>query len=357
MKKICMIIPSFNAKGGITTVVNGYKESVLNDNYDITFIETYCDKSKFNKCFKAVCAYLKFIKLMVYDKPSLVHLHSSFGASFYRKLLFIYTSYFFKVPIINHIHGAEFDDFYINASEYKKRLIKKTYDKCDKLIVLSDEWKKNINQIINNEKISVVENFSTIQQYKRKKNDTKYILFLGFLCERKGCFDIPKIISDLKNLNNNFRIILAGDGTKKDVDKLNQLIKNYNVENYFILPGWVRDDEKKALLEKSDVFFLPSYNEGMPMAILDAMGYGLPIISTNVGGISKLVINNLNGITLSAGDVEGFTKALAEVLSSETLIESMGKESYKRANEMFSLKKHLEKISFIYDSVLNKKVK
>ena len=59
--------------------------------------------------------------------------------------------------------------------------------------------------------------------------------------------------------------------------------------------GWVVDDEKKELLENANLFFLPSYNEGMPMAILDAMGYALPIVSTNVGGISKIVKNDYNG--------------------------------------------------------------
>lgn len=54
-------------------------------------------------------------------------------------------------------------------------------------------------------------------------------------------------------------------------------------------PGWIRNEQKKQYLREADIFLLPSYNEGMPMAILDAMGCGLPIVSTDVGGIPKIV--------------------------------------------------------------------
>ena len=72
--------------------------------------------------------------------------------------------------------------------------------------------------------------------------------------------------------------------------------------------------EKDRLLRESDIFFLPSYNEGMPMSILDAMGYGLPIVSTDVGGIPKIVHNGENGHVCEPGDVQTFSNALMNIL-------------------------------------------
>ena len=84
-KKVCMIVPSFSAKGGITSVVNGYRNSQLTEDYDVRFIETYCDGSIIHKIFKALSAYSKFIYTALFWKPNLVHVHTSFGGSFYRK--------------------------------------------------------------------------------------------------------------------------------------------------------------------------------------------------------------------------------------------------------------------------------
>lgn len=86
MKKVVMVVPSFSAKGGISSVVNGYRGSELEKKYKIKYIESYCDGSKVKKICKAMEAYFLFFKEMAINKPDLVHIHSSFGGSFYRKL-------------------------------------------------------------------------------------------------------------------------------------------------------------------------------------------------------------------------------------------------------------------------------
>ena len=103
-KKVCMIVPSFSAKGGITSVVNGYRNSQLTEDYDVRFIETYCDGSIVYKIFKALSAYSKFIYTALFWKPNLVHVHTSFGGSFYRKALIIEIASLAKIPVVNHVH-------------------------------------------------------------------------------------------------------------------------------------------------------------------------------------------------------------------------------------------------------------
>ena len=99
-----------HSKGGITSVVNGYRNSQLTEDYDVRFIETYCDGSVIQKTSKALSAYLKFIYTALFWKPNLVHVHSSFGGSFYRKALIIEIASLSKIPVVNHVHGADFDE-------------------------------------------------------------------------------------------------------------------------------------------------------------------------------------------------------------------------------------------------------
>lgn len=355
MKKVCMVVPSFTAKGGIASVVSGYRGSNLEKLYDVKYIETYCDGNKVHKLFKAIGSYFQFAFNLLFWKPDIIHIHSSFGASFYRKLPFIYFASWFHKPIINHIHGSALDDLYTNAGVKKKKLVLNTFNKCNKLIVLSEEWKEKYASIIIMENISVIENYSIIhkiENYDNKEHPDKNILFLGFLSKAKGCFDIPLIAKKVCDSCPNVRFILAGDGTPEDKEKIYNLINEYNIKDKFTFPGWVRGEEKDRLLKEAYVFFLPSYGEAMPMSILEAMGYGLPIISTNVGGIPQLVKDDINGYLLEPRDIQGFVNAITKTLTNNELKIRMGVKSLEIVEKEYSLDIHIEKIRKIYESIM-----
>lgn len=353
MKKVCMIVPSFTAKGGIASVVSGYRNSELEKKYDIKYIETYTDKNKLCKVLKAISAYLKFAFCLIFWNPDMVHIHSSFSGSFYRKLPFIYLSSIWHKPILNHVHGAEFDKFYLNATEKKQNRVRSAYRRCQKIIALSEEWKNNLSNIVPEEKIEIIENYSVIQNVENRE-PKQTILFLGFLCERKGCYDIPHIVKKVVDKFPNVKFVLAGSGSEEDEKKIKKLIMENNVKSNVQFPGWVRGNQKNDLLLNADIFLLPSYSEGMPMAILDAMGYGLPIISTDVGGISEIVHYGENGYIFAPGNIQGFSNAIITLLDDKDLMKKMGQKSLEIIKDGFSLDKHIGHISNIYNQTMDR---
>ena len=356
MKRICMVVPNRMVKGGIAAVVNGYRGSQLEKDYEITYVESYRDGSKFDKLLKGICGYFHFAYVLMIHKPDVVHIHSSFGPSFYRKMPFIYMASWRKIPIVNHIHGADFDEFYVNAPEEKKAKIKKVYSKCNVLIALSEEWKQRLSQIVSEDRIEIIENYSVLhedaleERMQRKCNNT--VLFLGELGKRKGCYDIPAVIAQVKKSISSVKFILAGAGSEADEKAIKKLIDEKGVSDNVEFPGWVRGDTKDKLLREADVFFLPSYNEGMPMSVLDAMGYGLPVVSTNVGGIPKIVHDGENGYCCDPGDVNRFAKRITKILLDGKERKSFGEASWKIVKERYSLEAHLNRIEQAYKQVL-----
>jgi glycosyltransferase involved in cell wall biosynthesis len=107
------------------------------------------------------------------------------------------------------------------------------------------------------------------------------------------------------------------------------------------------------MLHRAAVFFLPSYTEAMPMSILEAMGYGLPVVSTNVGGIPQLVQQEENGYLCQPGDVQSFADALIRLLQDPQLREEMGKRSLDIVQTGFSLKAHTDGIERVYEEILS----
>lgn len=350
-----MVVQDKMVKGGIAAVISGYYGSRLEQDYEMIYVESYKDGGKLTKLIKGICGYIKFAKVLLVDRPDLVHIHSSFGPSFYRKLPFIYIASWAQKPIINHIHGADFTAFYEQAGEKKKRLIKSVYDKCSKLVALSDEWKERLSRIVSEDKIVIIENYSVLhaealeERLNRSSNNT--VLFLGELGHRKGCYDILDVVARVKEKIPDVRFILAGAGTLQDEQAIKQLVEEKNIQENTVFPGWVRGEEKDKLLREADIFFLPSYNEGMPMSILDAMGYGLPIVSTTIGGIPKCVDNGENGFLLVPGDIDGFGAAITEILNNNVRVE-MSKYSFKKAKKCYSLESHLRKIDKLYSGLV-----
>ena len=145
------------------------------------------------------------------------------------------------------------------------------------------------------------------------------------------------------------KFILAGSG---EIEKLQAIIEEKGISQYFSFPGWVRKEEKENLLKNADIFLLPSYTEAMPMSILEAMGYGLPIVTTNVGGIPQLVEDGKNGYMTDPGNIDSFVKAILKLISNNELIYDMGKKGIEKAYEKYSLEKHLEKVCKLYENVL-----
>lgn len=342
-----MVVPDRLVKGGIASVVNGYREHDFSGKCEVSYIESYRNGSKWEKLAKALKGYLLFFREMILNKPDIVHIHSSFGPSFYRKMPFIYMACFRGVPVINHIHGAEFETFYLKASDRKKRRIRKVYGKCTMLIALSEEWKRNLESVVSPEKITVIENYCKIPDLSGTEKK-KQILFLGEIGKRKGCYDIPEIYGRVLEKGERLPLIMAGDGELAEVKKL---FEDRDLQKDISFPGWVRGADKDKCLKESGIFLFPSYYEGMPMAVLEAMAYGMAIVTTRVGGIPHLLEDGVNGYLCEPGDIEGLSKRLLELSKDGDKRRKMGERARQKAIEEYSMESHIKKLMDLYDRV------
>ena len=341
------MVPDRLVKGGIASVVNGYREHDFSGKCEVSYIESYRNGSKWEKLAKALKGYLLFFREMILNKPDIVHIHSSFGPSFYRKMPFIYMACFRGVPVINHIHGAEFETFYLKASDRKKRRIRKVYGKCTMLIALSEEWKRNLESVVSPEKITVIENYCKIPDLSGTEKK-KQILFLGEIGKRKGCYDIPEIYGRVLEKGERLPLIMAGDGGLAEVKKL---FEDRDLLESVSFPGWVRGADKDKCLKESGIFLFPSYYEGMPMAVLEAMAYGMAIVTTRVGGIPHLLEDGVSGYLCEPGDIEGLSKRLLELSKDGDKRRKMGERARQKAIADYSMESHIKKLMDLYDRV------
>ena len=346
--KVLMVGPGRDVMGGISTVVNSYYELGLDKRIKLRYISSMEDGNKLKKLTVAAKSYMEFMScLKDYD---IVHIHMAAQASYTRKSAFITRAKQAGKKIIIHQHSADFDEFFFKQSDSKKqKQIRDIFAMADIVIVLSEEWAKFFgDNVCNPKKIMVLYNGVIIPIYRKDDYSNKNVLFLGRLGERKGSYDLLKVIPEIVKKIPDAHFYLGGDG---DVEQSQKIINENGLQENVKLLGWVRNEEKEVYLKKCSTFVLPSYHEGMPMSVLESMSYGLAVISTNAGGIPQIIEQGINGYRIEAGCLNELEQALVYVLNNEKVKRELGKSARRRIEEKFNAKRNIDRLYELYQKM------
>ncbi|HLO83780.1 MAG TPA: glycosyltransferase family 4 protein [Nostocaceae cyanobacterium] len=299
-------------------------------------------------------AMAKFLARICTRKVDVVHIHISDGGSVLRKAIFTIVARIFGKPVLMHAHGAEFHLTYKKLPQLAKQILSWVFRQCQSFIVLSKTWQDYYvdNLGLNQEQVVVLSNPTELplQVPDRKNNHQINLVFCGRVGQRKGAFDLINAFANLPEAKkNSAQLIIAGDG---EVEPAQQLASSLNLAEKVTFLGWINSQQRDEILSKADVFILPSYNEGLPMAILEAMGWGLPVIATPVGGIPELVLTNQNGLIVTPGDIQQLSAAIELLIENESLRLSLGTVARQNV-EKFDIRNYCQTLANIYRSLSN----
>ncbi|ARK12561.1 glycosyltransferase family 4 protein [Fibrivirga algicola] len=274
--------------------------------------------------------YIRFVQTLTADKRiQIVHLQGSFKGSFYRKFIFFLTAkYGFGKQVVYHMHGSKFDVFYKNSDPVSKRLIRFLVERVDLVICLSDYWYRFFSENFQVRQLTILGNVIHDRQPDSEakqviKTDSRLqVLFLGAIGERKGIFDLLDAIRQHRDaFEGRLLLRVGGNG---ETDRLQAYIAEHGLHSLVQFEGWVSGEKKHELLSVADVYILPSYHEGLPISILEAMNYELPIISTPVGGTAEVVKEGVNGFLVQPGDKTAMADTLLRFVECPELLNTMG---------------------------------
>ena len=350
---VLFVAPSLGWKGGISSVVNEYKNAIdpfhfqpstTSEDIRITFLS-------FPFLFVQFC----FKLLVTHRQVKIVHIHGASKGSFYRKYaLFLVAKYLFRKKVIYHMHGAMYHLFYANASHFVRGRIRHFVNSTDCLIVLSDWWRDYFSEHFQPQMIRIIPNIvratSPPTLAKRAAGPVRF-LFLGRIGERKGIYDLLKVLQTYRSaLQGKYVLELGGDG---ETEKLQRLITQYELSESVKFIGFVTGQQKNQQLQEADIYLLPSHNEGLPISILEAMSFGLPIISTNVGGIPEVVVPDENGLLIEPGDHAAIFAAIKFFTDHPDKITAYGKRSYEMVAQRYFPTPVMRSLAELYQTLLS----
>lgn len=341
---VVMLGPSLDSRGGMATVVKGYIDAGIRSICDFEYIETTAPGSVTSKALIGIRAYARFLKeLSGYD---IVHLHIGAGLSATRKSIFAKTAKRAGKIVVLHEHRGILPDLYRKGGEGFASECRRFYDLADAAVVLSEEWRTFFAEnVCDVSKVHVLHNSIIAPVDAPVFNWSERVLFLGHMTEVKGPDVLVRAIPEVLRTHPGCRFAFAGDG---DARPFEVLANKLGVRGACEFVGWVSNEDKDALLLDCPIYCQPSRSEGMPMALLEAMGYGRACVATHVGGVPQVIDSGREGLMVEACNHKAIAEAITLFLDSPDEAARFGALARSKVLEDFDLKKNLEKLNDLY---------
>ena len=352
--------------GGVGTFYQSLLSSSLPQKVNLRFVQTSTHKRElaksgkfsFSNLFAAVADCGRFALAVVQFRPQLSHIATAFGLSFVKHSVCVLIARMLGSRVLLHPHCG-FEALYVNRGRVWKWYFRQVIRLTNGVITLSREWDQ-LKQVVPGRPVYFLPNALDLAPYRdlyarRQKNGVAPLkaLYLGYLGRDKGSFDLLEAAQEIKRRKIPLTFELIGEDLYPgDVNALKKQVEVTGLGETVKLLPFVAGADKLAAFSRANLLVYPSYHEGMPMAVIEAMACGLPIVATRVGGLPDLVSEGVNGLLVEAKNPAQLADALIRITTDTDLRHAMEKNSLRIAFEEYDMECLVPKLTGIYQQAL-----
>jgi glycosyltransferase involved in cell wall biosynthesis len=293
----------------------------------------------------------KIFVLKTLGRIDVAHINVSDRGSTYRKLIAAYVLRVLRIPYIVHLHGAIYQQFWDGSPAWLDQAIRSLFDRSAKVIVLGSVWADLVRRKVPAvaDRIVIVPPATALVPAKhrqRVQTEPVRIAFMGQLGSRKG---VPQLVAALGRLADepNWCATLTGDG---EILATRQAIELLGIGDRVSVPGWVSDAEHETVIGNADIFVLPSFNENLPLSLVEAFAHGVAVVCTPVGAVPDVVKNERTGLLVEPNDIDGLTEAIRRLLHDPDLRRRLGANARAEHAARLEIGSYLERLATIWQT-------
>lgn len=300
----------------------------------------------------AIARLRKFVRIIDRSRPDVVLLFASAGLSFVEKALLALYASWRGVPAILAVRSGAF----INACRRSwmfRRLVGILLRVPRFIVCQGASWQELYGQLFGlpESRCPVVDSWAATEELvcvgdQRPSADRSPVrlLFVGWIERSKGVFELLESVRRLVAQEEvDVSLTLAGQGSA--LEEARSWVYARGLETHIVFAGWIAGAEKISLYATADIFVLPSYAEGLPNAMIEAMAAGLPVVVTPVGSIPDVIVDNLNGLVVPPRDVPALTNALDFLSKAPEERKRLGRAAHELARERFGVERAAEALA------------
>jgi glycosyltransferase involved in cell wall biosynthesis len=339
-------------RGGIRSVVEGYRSCGFFERHDARIIWSYEEGGVLHRQLVLARALLQFVAQLAGRRVALLHCHVAAHGSFFRKGLFAELARLFGRPVLWHLHASKMQVFHEAQPAPGRWFIRRQFERATRVIVLSPQWRDYVASIAPGSRIEVLANAVPLRpagDATGAQDGAVRILSLGLVGQRKGSYDLIEAFARLAPHVPQASLTIAGNG---EVERARTEVSRLGLDGRVHLPGWIEAAQKDQLLASAQIYVLPSYNEGLPVSVLEAMAAAVPVVTTPVGGLPDLIANGGNGILTPAGDREALAAVLVELCRDVQMRRRIGAAGRETIANTYAQDVVMPKLDAIYRDVL-----
>lgn len=346
--RVLMVGPALEVRGGISAVERVLMMSVPPE-ASIMHVASMVEGTKWRKLLKFLRTFVELSWRV--RRGDVVHIHFASGASSRRKTMIARLALARGARVILHAHGGGYREYWRSMNSLERAFTLKTLQRVQRLVVLGEQWQSFFASIgVTPQRIVALPNPVVLPRHipQRVVGREVRLLFLGLIDRRKGAFDLVDAIARIApSMRTRLRAVIAGNGA---TDELRLHAAKLGVADLVDVREWVDAQERDRLLAASDMFVLPSYAEGLPMSVLEAMAWGLPTICTPVGSVHEFVKDGVNGLLVQPGQVDALTQAIERLAADQELRSRLGRVA-RATVEPLDASLYVKKMCSLYRSV------
>lgn len=344
---VIMVGPSPAACGGIASVAATLLAEPALERFGIEYVTTAAEGSLVNRAWQSLHGLVRFVRLV--RAECVVHVHLSSKGSLARKAVVVFVARAKGARVLVHLHGSEFHKFVRRSIPPVRAIARWVFRVADEVVVLSAVWQSRVESLSGRSDAIILPNPVSVPEKTASMDGDVTVLFLGRLGGRKGAPELLEAISRLQQGGSRAQWVLAGDG---DLSRFRDLAARLPLPELVRVPGWLSRPQTEEALLRSWVFCLPSHDEGKPVALLEAMAFGLACVATPVGGVPELIIEGETGLLVPPGDPIALASALESLLGSRERCLDLGTRARLLVEDTYSSSRVGEQLAVIYDRLL-----
>jgi glycosyltransferase involved in cell wall biosynthesis len=297
-------------------------------------------------------ALVSFLGKCAIASNRIVHINVAPRGSTYRKYLFWLAARACRAKTILHLHGSGYDQFFGTQKPALQRIIRRFFLGADRVVVLGKYWEAFVADEIgvSRDRISIIGNgVPEPKPSTEAKWTPPLIATMGLVGKRKGTDVLIEALAGLP-ASIDWRMVIGGNG---EIEKYRNLADAAGLGSRIDFLGWVDEADVDQWLNRASLFVLPSRAENQPVAILEAMARGLPIIASSIGAIPEQVVDGETGLLVQPGEIEPLRMAIETLLTSPARRAKMGAAARKRYKEHFSIERCARALEQLYRSLVD----
>lgn len=341
--KVLIVSPARKCRGGITTVIGQIEKTDVWRKFGCRWLETQINTNYPEKLYYFITS--SVTAPFIVPRYDIVHFHTTPGMSLLVQMPVFLMAMLWRKKIIVHLHvGNQL------VEHADRRVFRFVLRHADRVVVLGKRWKEKLQERFT-ASLPVEVLYNPAPEAAPLPYDLrtgKYILFTAYLAKNKGYDTLLRAFAAVRRDFPEWRLVIAGAG---EIAEAADMAAQLGIMEYVDFPGWVAGQRKRELFANASCFCLASYMEGFPMAVLEAWAYGVPVVTTLVGGLPDVVTENENALTFAPGDEQGLAAQLTRIMRDPELGRKLSANGHETVEKHFDIKKIADQWAAMYTQI------